>query len=110
MTNCPCQVHTASRDHDWVVFRRQPDRTPTLYYEQTESESEEEDHEEEDGDYFSVEPVEIDNEDKEDNTYCEKNQAVSGAATSSETLADDTARESGPRDTTSIHSRENEEA
>ena len=48
MANCPCQVHTASRGHDWVVFRRQPDRTPTLYYEQTESESEEEDHEEDD--------------------------------------------------------------
>ena len=43
LANCPCQVHTTSRGHDWVVFRRQPDRTPTLYYEQTESESEEED-------------------------------------------------------------------
>ena len=30
ITNCPCQVHTESKDHDWVVFRRQPDRTPTL--------------------------------------------------------------------------------
>ena len=37
MANCPCQIHSASRGHDWVVFRRQPDRTPTLYYEQTES-------------------------------------------------------------------------
>ena len=92
MANCPCQVHTASRGHDWVVFRRQPDRTPTLYYEQTESESEEEDHEEDD-DYFSVEPVEIDNEeDKEDHTYCEKNQDVTGAAASSEVPADDTAK------------------
>ena len=31
LANCPCQVHTNSRGHDWVVFRRQPDRTPTLY-------------------------------------------------------------------------------
>ena len=93
MANCPCQVHTASRGHDWVVFRRQPDRTPTLYYEQTESESEEENHEEDD-DYFSVEPVEIDNEeDKEDHTYCEKNQDVTGAAASSEVPADDDSKE-----------------
>ena len=41
LANCPCQVHTASRGYNWVVFRRQPDRTSTLYYEQTESESEE---------------------------------------------------------------------
>ena len=41
LANCPCQVHTKTRSYDWVVFRRQPDRTPTLYYEQTESESEE---------------------------------------------------------------------
>ena len=118
MANCPCQVHTVSRGYDWVVFRRQPDRTPTLYYEQTESESEEDEDHEEDDDYFSVEPVEIDNEDKEDHTYCEKNQDVSGAAASSETPADDTttaddtatANESGPGDNTSIHSRENKEA
>ena len=109
MANCPCQIHSASRGHDWVVFRRQPDSTPTLYYEQTESESEEEDHEEDD-DYFSVEPVEIDDEDKEDHTYYEKNQDVSGAAASSEVPADNTLKESGPGDTTSIHSRENEEA
>ena len=58
-----------------------------------------------------MEPVEIDNEeDKEDHTYCEKNQDVSGAAASSEIPADDTAKESRPGDTTSIHSRENEEA
>ena len=51
MANCPCQVHSASRGYEWIVFRRQPDRTPTFYYEQTESESEDdEDHEEEDGD------------------------------------------------------------
>ena len=84
MANCPCQVHTASRGYDWVVFRRQPDRTPTLYYEQTESESEDEDHEEDD-DYFSVEPVEIDEEDKEDHTYCEKNPDASSGAASSNT-------------------------
>ena len=90
------------------MFRRQLDRTPTFYYEQTESESEEEDHGEDD-DYFSVEPDEIDDEDKEDHTYGEKNQDVSGAAASSETPADDTARESKPGDT-SIHSRENQEA
>ena len=30
MANCPCQVHTASRGHDWVVFRRQPDNSNTL--------------------------------------------------------------------------------
>ena len=41
LANCLCQVHTKTRGYDWVVFRRQPDRTPTLYYEQTESESEE---------------------------------------------------------------------
>ena len=105
MANCPCQIHSASRGHDWVVFRRQPERTPTLYYEQTESESEEEDD-----DYFSVEPVEIDDEDKEDHTYDEKNQDVSGAAASSEVLADEKVEEPGPGDTASTHSRENEEA
>ena len=106
LANCPCQVHTASRGHDWVVFRRQPDRTPTLYYEQTESESEEEIQEEynEDDDYFSVEPVDIDNdENKED-------QDVTGAAASSEVPADETAKKSEPGDNTSIHSREDEEA
>ena len=79
LANCPCQVHTTSRGYDWIVFRRQPDRTPTLYYEQTESESEEEVHEEyEDDDYYSVEPFDLDNgEEKED-------QNVTGAATSSE--------------------------
>ena len=89
MANYPCQVHAASRGYEWVVFRRQPDRTPTLYYEQTESESEDEDHEEDD-DYFSVEPVDIDEENKEDHTYCEKNPDVSGAASSTKlTPADD---------------------
>ena len=105
IANCPCQVHSASRGHGWVVFKRQPDRTPTLYYEQTESESEEEND-----DYFSVEPVENEDEDKEGHTYFEKNQDVSGAAASSEVLADEKVEEPGPGDTTSIHSRENEEA
>ena len=107
LANCPCQVHTTSRGYDWVVFRRQPDRTPTLYYEQTESESEEEVHEEyEDDDYYSVEPIDLDNgEEKED-------QDVTGAATSSEVLADKTADQSGDKsqneDKKSIHSREND--
>ena len=47
----------------------------------TESESEEEDD-----DYFSVEPVEIDEEAKEDHTYDVKKQNVSGTAASSEVL------------------------
>ena len=106
LANCPCQVHTASRGHDWVVFRRQPDRTPTLYYEQTESESEEEIQEEynEDDDYFSVEPVDIDNDENKEE------QDVTGAAASSEVPADETAKKSEPGDNTSIHSREDEEA
>ena len=85
-------------------IQRQPDRTPTLYYEQTESESEEEDD-----DYFSVEPIDGDKEDKEDQSYCEENQDVSGVAASSEAQADEGVEEPGPGDTTSIHSRENEE-
>ena len=24
--NCPCFVHTEMRGHEWIVFRRQPDR------------------------------------------------------------------------------------
>ena len=85
LANCPCQVHSASRGYDWVVFRRQPDRTPTLYYEQTESESEEEIHEvyDEDDDYFSVEP--IDNENGEDKV----DQDVTGATTSFEVPPDE---------------------
>ena len=105
LANCPCQVHTTSSGHDWVVFRRQPDRTPTLYYEQTESESEEKIQEEynEDDDYFSVKPVDIDNdEEKED-------QDVTGAAASSEVPADETTKKSKSGDNLSIHSRENEE-
>ena len=105
MVNCPCQVHSASRGYDWVVFRRQPDRAPTLYYEQTESESEEEDDA-----YYSVEPVEIDEEAKEDHTYDVKKQNVSGTEASSEVLVDGQIEEPTSGDTTSIHSRENEEA
>ena len=90
------------------MFRRQPDRTPTLYYEQTESEDEDEDQVEDD-DYFSVEPVEIDEEEKEDHTYCEKNPDVTGAASSEKQTPDETPDESGPGDATSIHSREDEE-
>ena len=26
MVNCPCFVHTEQRGHEWIVFRRQPDR------------------------------------------------------------------------------------
>ena len=59
----------------------------------------------------SVEHIELDNdEDKEDHTYCEKNQDVTGAAASSEVPADETTKKSETGDTTSIHSRENEEA
>ena len=103
IANCHCQVHSASRGYGWVVFRRQPDRTPTLYYEQTETESEEDD------DYFSVEPVENEDTEKEDHTYGEKRQDVSGAAASSEALPDERVDETGHGDTTSIHSREDEE-
>ena len=111
LANCPCQVHTASRGHDWVVFRRQPDRTPTLYYEQTESESEEDNQEEydeeynEDDDYYSLDP-DIDNDNEEN----KEDQDVTGAAASSEVPADETAKRSEPGDNTSTHSRENEKA
>ena len=112
MANCPCQIHTASRGYDWVVFRRQPDRTPTFYYEMTESESEDEDHDEDDDDYFSVEPVDIDEENKEDHTYCEKNPDVTGAASSEKITSDgldETPEKSEPGEASSIHSREEEE-
>ena len=106
LANCPCQIHTASRGYDWVVFRRQPDRTPTLYYEQTESESEEDEiHEvyDEDDDYYSIEPIEpIDNEEKEDKK--DKEDAI-GAATSSEVPK----QKSKSEEDFSIHSRKNKE-
>ena len=107
LANCPCQVHTASRGYDWVIFRRQPDRTPTLYYEQTESESEEDEiHEfyDEDDDYYSIEPIDNDNgEDKED-----KEDAI-GAATSSEVPSTEPEQKSKSEEDSPIHSRENEE-
>ena len=84
MANCLCQVHTASRGYDWVVFRRQPDRTPTLYYDVEQTESEDGDNEEDD-DYFSVEPVNNDEEQEEDQTNCEMNPDVTGAASSTKT-------------------------
>ena len=81
IANFPCLVHTESRGYDWVVFRRQPDRTPTLYYDVEETESEDGDNEQDD-DYFSVEPVDIDEEEEEDQTNCEMNPDVTGAASS----------------------------
>ena len=96
----PCLVHTESRRYDWVVFRRQPDRTPTLYYDVEWTESEDGDNEQ-DEDYFSVEPVDID-EEEEDQTNCEMNSDVTGAASSTnEDLTnglDETPKESGPGD------------
>ena len=41
IANFPCLIHTESRGYDWVVFRRQPDRTPTLYYDVDQTETEE---------------------------------------------------------------------
>ena len=115
MAKCPCQVHSTSRGYGWVAFRRQPDRTPTLYYEQTESEDE--DHKEEDDDYYSVEPIDIDDENKEDHTYCEQNPDVTGPASSDKTISPDGLDESSkksepvaePGETSSIHSREKED-
>ena len=109
IANCPCLVHTESRGYYWVVFRRQPDRTPTLYYDVEQTESEDGDNEQDD-DYFSVEPVDIDEEEEEDQTNCEMNPDVNGAASSTnENLPDgldETPKESGPGDTSSIHSRD----
>ena len=109
LANCPCQVHTASRGHDWVVFRRQPDRTPTLYYEQTESESEEEDQEEynEDDDYFSVEPIDNDNEENKEDQDVIEAAASEIPADADDIPTDETTKKS--EDNTSIHSRENNE-
>ena len=111
IANCLCQVHTESRGYDWVVFRRQPDRTPTLYYDVEQTESEDGDNEEDD-DYFSVEPVDIDEEKEEDQTNCEMNPDVTGAASSTKETPpplnglDETPKESGPGDASSIHSRD----
>ena len=96
-----------------------------LYYEQKKDvslnlSSDTDDDQAEDDDYFSVAPVEIDEEDKEDHTYCEKNPDgsaedellqseedkedhtycekpdVSGAASSEKQTPDDTLKKSGP--------------
>ena len=107
LANCPCQVHTKTRGYDWVVFRRQPDRTPTLYYEQTESESEEDTDDEvqeqydEEEDYFSME---------HENEGNQENQDAIGAASpeSSEKPTDESAKKTESEDQTSIHSREKE--
>ena len=53
--------------------------------------------------------LKIDEEDKEDHTYCEKNPDFSGAASSEKQTPDETPVDSGPGDATSIHSREKEE-
>ena len=79
-----------------------------------ESESEDEDYEEMMMmNYFSVEPVDIDEEDKEDHTYCVKSPHATGAASSINQTPDDDSKkspkESGPRDASSIHSREDKE-
>ena len=99
--------NTESRGHDWVDFRRQPGRTPTLYYEQTESK----DTDNEEDDYFSVEPVNNDEEGEEDQNNCEMNPDVTGAASSTKKNIpeDETPKESGYGDTSSIHSREADE-
>ena len=109
IANCPCLIHTKSRGYDWVVFKRQPDRTPTLYYDVEQTETEEED--EQDDDYFSVEPVDNDEtQEEEDQDNCEMDPDVTGAASSTnEDLPnglDETPKESGPGDTSSLHSRD----
>ena len=82
IANCPCLIHTASRGYDQVVFRRQPDRIPTLYYDVEQTETEEED--EQDDDYFSVEPVDNDEtqEEEEDQDSCEMDPDITGATSS----------------------------
>ena len=112
IANYPCKVHTESRGYSWVVFRRQPDRTPTLYYDVEQTESEDGDSEEDD-DYFSLEPVNIDEEGEEVQTNCGMNPDVTGAAsTTNETPPeglDETPKESGPGDASSIHSRDSDQ-
>ena len=108
IANCPCLIHTESRGYDWVVFRRQPDRTPTLYYDSEQTETEEED--EQDDDYFSVEPVDNDETQEEEDQNCEMDPDVTGAASSTnEDLPNglnETPKEAGPGDTSSLHSRD----
>ena len=63
---------------------RQPDGTPTLYYDVEQTESEDTDNEEDD-DYFNVEPVNNDEEGEEDQNNCEMDPDVTGAASSTKT-------------------------
>ena len=90
------------------MFRRQPDRTPTLYYDvEQSSESEDGDNEQDqDDDYYSMEHVDIDEEEEEDQTNGEMNPDVTGAASSTN---EETPKEPGPGDTSSIHSRDADE-
>ena len=108
LENCPCQVHSASRGYDWVIFRRQPDRTPTLYYEQTESESEDEIQEEynEDDYYFSVELIDHD-ESKDDQNVTEATTTTEVPADVEDIPVEETTKKS--EDNTSIHFREDNE-
>ena len=92
-----------------MVFGRQPDRTPTLYYDVEQTESEDEDNEEDD-DYFSVEPVNNDEEGEEDQPNCEMNPDVTGAASTTNKTPpkglDETPTESAPKEASAIHSRD----
>ena len=108
IANCPCLIHTESRGYDWVVFRRQPDRIPTLYYDVEKTETKED--EEEDDDYCSVEPVDNDETEEDTQDICEIDPDVTGAASSTnEDLTkglDETPTESGPGDASTQHSRD----
>ena len=59
-----------------------------------------------------MEPVDIDEGKEEDQTNCEMNPDVTGAASSTKKTPpdglDETSKESGPGDASSIHSREEE--
>ena len=78
--------------------------------EQTESKDE---SNEQDDDYYSVEAVDIDEEEEDDQTNHEMNPDATGAASSTNEETpdglDETPKENGPGDTSSIHSRENEQ-
>ena len=106
IANCPCLIHTESRGYEWVVFRRQPDRMPTLYYDVEQTESEEEDEQEDD--YYSVDNDETQEEEDQDSS--EMNPDVTGAASSPhEDLPDgldEIPKEPGPGGTSSLHSRD----
>ena len=106
IANCPCKVHTESRGYSWVVFRRQPVRLPTLYYDVEQTDSEDGDNED---DYFSEEPVDND-KGEEDQTNSEMNPDITGAASVTDEFPTDGLKEkpeeSGPGDASSIHSRD----